>query len=200
MAEGSRYPAFDVWEQHTEWDGHTKKIVGSRKSPEVACRFFTQPEALLLQAIASVLVDDHRLEVLTFVTQHLDETTASPIGESQRKVGVPPKKQLYRLGLAGVDAESHAAYGTGFLALKAEEQEAVMQAISQGATKDNTAWEKAAPAEFFKQLLHDAVSAYYSHPLVWSDIGYGGPAYPRGYVRVEKGLTDPWEAKANGNR
>jgi len=54
-----------------------------------------------------------------------------------------------------------------------------------------------APADFFKQLLHDTVSAYYSHPLVWSDIGYGGPAYPRGYVRVEKGLTDPWEAKAN---
>ncbi|TGV05575.1 gluconate 2-dehydrogenase subunit 3 family protein, partial [Mesorhizobium sp. M00.F.Ca.ET.186.01.1.1] len=28
--------------------------------------------------------------------------------------------------------------------------------------------------------------------------GSGGPAYPRGYVQEEKGLTDPWEAKANG--
>ncbi|MDF2679722.1 MAG: hypothetical protein K0R47_912 [Brevibacillus sp.] len=198
MTEESRYPGYDVWEQHTEWDGHTKKIVGSRRTPQVAHQFFTQQEALLLQTIVSVLVNDHRLEVLTFVTQHLDDSTASPIGESQRKVGVPPKKQLYRLGLAGVDAESHAKYGTGFVALKPEELQAILQAVSQGQTKDGQAWAEVAPTDFFKQILHDTVSAYYSHPLVWSDIGYGGPAYPRGYVRVEKGLTDPWEAKTNG--
>lgn len=198
MTEESRYPGYDVWEQHTEWDGHTKKIVGSRRTPQVAHQFFTQPEALLLQTIVSVLVNDHRLEVLTFVTQHLDDSTASPIGESQRKVGVPPKKQLYRLGLAGVDAESHVTYGAAFIALKPEQQQAVLQSVSRSQTKDGQAWTGVNPADFFKQILHDAVSAYYSHPLVWSDIGYGGPAYPRGYVRVEKGLTDPWEAKANG--
>lgn len=197
MAKESRYPNYDVWEQHAEWDGHTKKIVGSRRSPQVAHQFFTQPEALLLQTIVGALVDDHRLEVLTYVTQHLDESIASPIGESQRKVGVPPKKDLYRKGLAGVEAESHAAYGTEFAALKRQDQEKVLQAVSSGQTKAGQAWEGVAPADFFKRLLHDAVSAYYSHPLVWSDIGYGGPAYPRGYVRVELGLTDPWEARAN---
>jgi len=31
---------------------------------------------------------------------------------------------------------------------------------------------------------------------VWSEMGYGGPAYPRGYYRIEAGVTDPWEAKA----
>lgn len=198
MAEERRYPDYDVWEQHTEWDGHTKKIVGARRTPQVAHQFFTQSEAMLLQTIVSVLVDDHRLEVLTYVMQHLDDSVASPIGESQRKVGIPPKKQLYRLGLAGVDAESHAKYGTGFAALKPEQQRAVLQAISQSKNEDEQGWAGVVPADFFKRLLHDTVSAYYSHPLVWSDIGYGGPAYPRGYVRVETGLTDPWEAKANG--
>ncbi|GED30450.1 gluconate 2-dehydrogenase subunit 3 family protein [Brevibacillus centrosporus] len=198
MAEESRYPTYDVWDQHTEWDGHTKKIVGSRKTPQVAHQFFTKEEAFLLQTLVGVLVNEHRLEVLTFVTQHLDDSAASPIGESQRKVGVPPKKQLYRLGLAGVDAESHAMYGKGFMGAGPEEQQAVLQAVSKGQAKDPQAWAGVVPSDFFKQLLHDTVSAYYSHPLVWSDIGYGGPAYPRGYVRVEKGLTDPWEAKANG--
>lgn len=198
MAEESRYPTYDVWDQHTEWDGHTKKIVGSRKTPQVAHQFFTKEEAFLLQTLVGVLVNEHRLEVLTFVTQHLDDSAASPIGESQRKVGVPPKKQLYRLGLAGVDAESRAMYGKGFMGAGPEEQQAVLQAVSKGQAKDPQEWAGVVPSDFFKQLLHDTVSAYYSHPLVWSDIGYGGPAYPRGYVRVEKGLTDPWEAKANG--
>lgn len=199
MAKHSHYPSYDVWDQHKEWDEHTQKVVGSRRSPQVAHQFFTEPEALLLQTIVSVLVNDHRLEVLTFVTQHLDEAAASPIGESQRKVGVPPKKELYRLGLMGVEAESSTTYGTSFVALKAEEQQSLLQGIADGNVRSGQAWSSAAPVDFFKQLLNDTVGAYYSHPLVWSDIGYGGPAYPRGYVRVEKGLTDPWEAKANGN-
>lgn len=36
----------------------------------------------------------------------------------------------------------------------------------------------------------------YPHPRVWSEIGYAGPAYPRGYVRTQLGQLDPWEAKA----
>jgi hypothetical protein len=42
-------------------------------------------------------------------------------------------------------------------------------------------------------LLGDCVSAYYSHPWSWDEIGYGGPAYPRGYMRLENGLPEPWE-------
>ncbi|MFC8689172.1 gluconate 2-dehydrogenase subunit 3 family protein [Brevibacillus porteri] len=197
MEKPGRYPSYDVWDQHTEWDAHTRKVVGARRMPAIANQFFTKPESLLLQTVVGVLVNDHRLEVLTFVVEHLDDTTASNIGESQRKVGVPPKKELYRSGLKGIDAESHAAYGTDFVALKIDEQEAVLQHVANGGIQNQEAWMDLAPADFFKRLLHDTVSAYYSHPLVWSDIGYGGPAYPRGYVRVEKGLTDPWEAKAN---
>ncbi|KQX56587.1 hypothetical protein ASD40_04085 [Paenibacillus sp. Root444D2] len=31
--------------------------------------------------------------------------------------------------------------------------------------------------------------------VVWSEIGYAGPAYPRGYVRTQLGQLDPWEAQ-----
>lgn len=198
MTKHSRYPAYDVWEEHDKWDDHTRKIVAKRRTAQVAHQFFTPAQAMQIQALARLLVDDHRLEVLTYVTQHLDESVASPIGEAQRKVGLPPKQDLYRLGLAALDAESNARYKTGFVALKPKEQQDLMEAVARGETMDDQAWGQVPPVEFFKRLLHDTVSAYYSHPLVWSDIGYGGPAYPRGYVRVEKGLTDPWEAKADG--
>ena len=38
-----------------------------------------------------------------------------------------------------------------------------------------------------------AAEAYYSHPYAWDEIGFGGPAYPRAYMRLEHGEPEPWE-------
>ncbi|HZG14425.1 MAG TPA: gluconate 2-dehydrogenase subunit 3 family protein [Candidatus Bathyarchaeia archaeon] len=195
MPKSSHYPAYDVWDQHQEWDEHTRKIVAQRRSPDVAHQFLTQQEALTIQAAAAILVDDMRLDVLTYITQHIDDSLASPVGESQRKVGVPDKKTLYRQGIKFLDDTSNASYQAEFLALARERQIDVLMKLESDHTTQIGEWEQLTPKTFFKKLLRDAVDAYYSHPLIWSEIGYGGPAYPRGYVRVEKGLVDPWEAK-----
>ncbi|MGH6677602.1 MAG: gluconate 2-dehydrogenase subunit 3 family protein, partial [Bradyrhizobium sp.] len=34
----------------------------------------------------------------------------------------------------------------------------------------------------------------YAHPAAWSEIGFGGPASPRGYVRLGANRRDEWEA------
>ncbi len=47
---------------------------------------------------------------------------------------------------------------------------------------------------FTKRVLHDIVGAYYAHPTAWSEIGWAGPASPRGFVRLDKNRRDPWEA------
>ena len=46
---------------------------------------------------------------------------------------------------------------------------------------------------FWAMLMEDCITAYYSHPWAWDEIGFGGPAYPRGYMRLENGLPEPWE-------
>ena len=49
---------------------------------------------------------------------------------------------------------------------------------------------------FFKHhLLKEVVGIYYSHPDAWSEIGFGGPASPRGYARLGPDERDPWEAE-----
>jgi len=52
------------------------------------------------------------------------------------------------------------------------------------------------PADVFfaKRMLHDICAAFYSHPASWSALGFGGPANPRGYVRLVENRRDPWEA------
>ncbi|MDQ6943705.1 MAG: gluconate 2-dehydrogenase subunit 3 family protein, partial [Candidatus Eremiobacteraeota bacterium] len=39
----------------------------------------------------------------------------------------------------------------------------------------------------------DCAEAYYAHPWAWDEIGFGGPAYPRAYMRLERGEPEPWE-------
>ena len=48
---------------------------------------------------------------------------------------------------------------------------------------------------FWMMLVQDCVEAYYAHPWVWDEIGFGGPAgYPRAYIRLENGAPEPWES------
>jgi hypothetical protein len=35
--------------------------------------------------------------------------------------------------------------------------------------------------------MRGALSTFYSHPWAWNEIGFGGPAYPRGYMRLQPG-------------
>jgi hypothetical protein len=61
-------------------------------------------------------------------------------------------------------------------------------------------WDGMSPKDFFKRrMAHDIVFAYYAHPAAWSEIGWGGPASPRGYVRLDFNERDPWEAAEAGS-
>jgi len=39
-------------------------------------------------------------------------------------------------------------------------------------------------------------ATYCTQPAAWSEVGFRGPASPRGYVRHGFDERDPWEAKA----
>ncbi|MEA2744318.1 MAG: hypothetical protein QOG25_2689 [Acetobacteraceae bacterium] len=66
--------------------------------------------------------------------------------------------------------------------------------MKQCSLKDD-AWGGMSPRDLFRQgLLHDIVVAYWSYPTAWNEIGWGGPASPRGYVRMGYDERDPWEA------
>ena len=64
---------------------------------------------------------------------------------------------------------------------------------------DGESWGGMPPRLFFSErLVRDILAAYYSHPKAWSAMGFGGPASPRGYVRMYFNRRDPWEAVEAG--
>jgi hypothetical protein len=70
----------------------------------------------------------------------------------------------------------------------------MLERMQRGELK-SPAWGSITSSDFFKKrMAHDIVLAYYAHPTAWSEIGWGGPASPRGYVRLDFNERDPWEA------
>ena len=90
--------------------------------------------------------------------------------------------------------EGRAAHQVEFAQLRLEQQLDLIGAMQRGELHD-AEWHGMPSDLFFSErVLHDLYGAYYSHPSAWSEIGFGGPANPRGYVRLNKDRRDPWEA------
>ncbi|HZG87951.1 gluconate 2-dehydrogenase subunit 3 family protein [Paenibacillus sp.] len=191
----SHYRDYNVLEEQDHWDPHTRSIVRRRLEPKRSFRFLTPEEGRRLAAIVGRLVDESREEIVQFVVEHMDRTLADSIGESERKKGLPPARELVRSGLSALEQATQARFGDSFPNLPLQEQIAMLKEISEGRGEPEHVWQSVPQSALFQKWLNLAVEAYYSHPYVWSEIGYGGPAYPRGYVRAEIGVLDPWEAQ-----
>lgn len=191
----SLYPDFDVLALQDEWDAHTRQVVLKRLGP-FQFQLLTTWQQDMVKALARLMAYENRAEVLTWIAAHVDEQLNSPVGEAERKPGVPPQKELIISGLEALDNWAKAQFFKGFLSIKEEQQLQSLYLLEMGELPLEDGWSIEKQKEFFKKLLGLVIAAHYSHPWVWSEIGYGGPAYPRGYVRVELGLVDPWEPKA----
>lgn len=191
----SHYPAYDVLRNKEEWDEHTQSIVLSRFVRTSELEFLTLQEMEILHGICSRLVDDTREDIVSYMVRHIDKSLHGSPGDGQRKVGVPAAQQLIREGLQWLDEASKRRHVLGFIQLEERQQERLLDDLSRGEAVDGGEWDMVLQKQLFKKLLSWATESYYSHPTIWSEIGYGGPAYPRGYVRTQLGQLDPWEAQ-----
>lgn len=169
----SRYAEFDVMRSADEWDERTRAIVEERlKNPE-PLQFFKPDQSEALQAAAKVLLAEDDPWLLKKVVELIDRQFEKGEGEGYRPRTQPKDHHLWQDGLASLGAD--------FAGAPPQIQNGRITAL-QGENPT-----------FFKALHKELLSAYCSLPQVWSFMGYCGPAFPRGYVRVELGLRDPWE-------
>ncbi|MEO8410539.1 MAG: gluconate 2-dehydrogenase subunit 3 family protein, partial [Propionivibrio sp.] len=75
------------------------------------------------------------------------------------------------------------------------EQETLLKSIhdAQPLPGADEIWQRLPVHRWWALVLQDIVEVYYAHPWAWDEIGFGGPAYPRGYMRLERGQPEPWE-------
>jgi hypothetical protein len=193
-----RFPGYDVLNKRNSmsWNDQTRAVIDRRMAidPE-AHKFLGDDEWATLRAICGRIVPQPRDRATPApVAAMVDEKLSANAGDGYRDARLPPMREAWRRALAAIDADAKAHYGRRFHELEALLQDDLLRAVQDGKTDQNT-WRDLPPKLFFtKRLLHDIVSAYYAHPAAWSEIGFGGPASPRGYVRMNFDRRDPWEA------
>lgn len=193
------YPAYDVlakWDSPS-WDEQTREVLRKRLTELPPRRFFSEAEWHTLEAVCARLVPQPERSTPIPIVPWIDEKLHHNWRDGFRYEDMPPFREAWRLGLEGIDQESQGCFGADFTSLAEASQDAVLRAIQSGEVKGGI-WARLPPQRFFATvLLKEVVGEYYAHPAAWSEVGFGGPASPRGYVRLGENQRDPWEASAS---
>ena len=192
----SRFPGYDVLAKRNtlSWNEPTRRAIDKRIAVPPGPLFFSVTEWETLCAVCARIVPQPRDRPPVPLPAYVDEKMFENQSDGYRFAELPPQGEAWKTGLAAIEAEAQAAHRAGFHELAATEQDALLRRMQKGEL-DGPPWRGMPSALFFnKHVLHDIVSAYYAHPTAWSEIGWAGPASPRGFVRLDKGMRDPWEA------
>lgn len=193
-----RYPGYDVLAKRNtmSWNDQTRTVIDRRMAIDPdRHRFFSDKEWATLCAICARIVPQSPAGgAMAPVAAMVDDKLHTNSGDGYRDARLPPMREAWRQGLAATDREAKARYGRRFHELTPMLQDDLLRLVQNGEVHDKV-W-RSLPAKLFfqKRLLHDIVSSYYAHPRSWNEIGFGGPASPRGYVRMNFDRRDPWEA------
>jgi hypothetical protein len=196
MTEHPVYPGYDVLaKRHTpSWDGVTRDVIDRRLAVPHEPRFFSADEWAVADAVCRRILPQPADRPPVPLAALLDAKLLADVGDGFREADMPYMREAWKQGIAAIEAESQARYRSGFAALGPADQDALLDMMHRGELSD-PAWCGLGAKNFFaKRLLSDIPGLYYSHPTAWSEMGFGGPASPRGYVRMTLNRRDPWEA------
>jgi hypothetical protein len=192
------YRGYNIMSQKAFWDAATRDVVEQRLEPPPSIRYFTAEQATFWRAVFDHLLPQHdrtpdrRIPIVEQIDLRLYQNRT--IG--YRYQSMPPDREAFQLGEQAINAEAEEQFGGQFVYLPHTQQDLVLKSVHDGKPKAATEiWKKMSIARFWQMLTQDAVESYYSHPWSWDEIGFGGPAYPRAYTRLERGEPEPWEVE-----
>jgi Gluconate 2-dehydrogenase subunit 3 len=192
-----RYPDYDVLESSGAWDEATRKVVLARLDPSGPLRFFTAGEEPTLRAFCdTVMAQDAEPRVP--VAEAVDDKLAAGRLDGYQYAGMPDDRDTWRLVLRGLDHTARQAYRRAFAECTAEQRENVVDEFAHGRLVGGP-WNELPVPRAWSVVMRAVLAAFYSHPWAWNEIGFGGPAYPRGFMRLggpgagAAGVREPFE-------
>jgi hypothetical protein len=184
-----RFPGFDVLSQTRHWDPVTAELITGRTSPPPPPRFFTGTERAAAAALLDQLTGQCDQPLGVPIVSMVDARLAAGETDGWHYADLPEDGQAWRETLGYLDKDAHARCGTGFADASEQDQVAIIQAV-----QDSDEWHGLAAPRVWSLWTRYACTALYSHPYAWSEMGFPGPAYPRGYKNAGVGKLEPFEA------
>ena len=104
---------------------------------------------------------------------------------------MPPDREAFRLGFQAIEQIAYHSYGRSFVDLPSLEHDRILKSLHDGKpAAGEEVWKRMPVHRFWMMLVQDCAEAYYAHPWVWDEIGFGGAAglsarlYPAGKWRT----------------
>ena len=182
-----RYPDYDVFDAQSTWDQATARLVEDRMriQPGDPLKFFSESEAPTLRSFCDLCVAqdrDPRIPVAEMVDRKLHAGEL----DGYQYADMPDDRDTWHLVLAGLQEAGFDRAGTDH-ALE------IVRRLSDGELQGGS-WSKLNVKRAWAVCMRMVLAAFYSHPWAWNEIGFGGPAYPRGFMRLgPSGTLEPFE-------
>jgi hypothetical protein len=168
----------------------------ARLKPPGPLRFFTAQEEPALRAFCDTVLAQDR-EPRIPVAEMVDAKLAEGRLDGYQYADMPDDRATWRLVLRSLDHTATQGYQRDFAGCTEDQREAIVSEFAQGRLVGG-AWAEVNVARAWTVVMRAVLAAFYSHPWAWNEIGFGGPAYPRGFMRLggpggAVGVREPFE-------
>jgi len=191
------FPHYDVLDKHDtpSWNDKSREVIDRRLSlREENAAFDATQMATLRRLVPRIAPQPERRPPANTVAILIRKIAANS-GDGFRPPDLPQVRECWQRGLDAIQAEAMVRHDRAFAELDDDAADSLLRLIERGDAAAD-AWVGVPPQQFWKwRVLPDVLSAHWAHPSLWSAIGFGGPASPRGYVRLNANRRDGWEAK-----
>ncbi|MGH3414851.1 MAG: gluconate 2-dehydrogenase subunit 3 family protein [Actinocrinis sp.] len=179
----------DATPQWRHWDPATAGAVIKRLGPAPPIRYFTAQEQATATALCDRLLDlepDSEVPVVAAIDSRLAEAET----DGWRYADMPEDGSAWRASLAGLKADAVDRFQSPFADIDPASQNAIIEAVRAVGTEP---WHGLPAGHLWSLWTRYACTAFFGHPFAWSEIGFPGPAYPRGYKNLGIDARDPHE-------
>jgi hypothetical protein len=151
-------------------------------------RFFDEREETTARPLVDRLLaqdGEARVPVLEMVDARLAEGR----GFGYRYADMPEDGRAWRASLRGLDLEARAQHECTFAELAPQQQIDLLEGVRSAKEE----WHGLNGKRLFSLWMTYCCDAFYSHPFAFNEIGFPGPAYPRGYKNLGLARREPFE-------
>jgi hypothetical protein len=185
----SRFPGFSVIGQAEHWDDATREVVLARLEPPKPITYLPEEVRATGVALASRLVAVDQ-EFAFGLLSSIDERLATNQTDGWHYDDMPIDHDAWKRSLTGIDDDARGAHGAAFSELDGVQQDGLLEAVR---TSDADDWHGMPPTRVWNMWMRYVCTAYYAHPSAWDEMGFPGPAYPRGYKNRGIDAREPFE-------
>ena len=190
--QSPRFPGFDVMAQAPHWDDRTRAVITDRLNKKPDIRFFTPAERATAAALMNQLMGQHDERGSIDIVGLVDARLLRGDGDGWHYDTMPPDPQAWRDSLAALDDDARERFDADFALCDGDQQATLIETVR---TDQKPRWHGMPPTAVWSLWTRYSATAFYAHPDLWNEIGFDGPAYPRGYKNLGVDRRESFEVR-----